>query len=95
MNVSSTVTVGTEAVKVTNDSIFGRLGMKSAYFKPASGTVYLGGPDVTTSTGFPIASTDAPFLFNSPDHWYLIAGSEIVTTVLQVGSVYIAPEEEE
>jgi hypothetical protein len=29
---------------------------------PASGTVYIGGPDVTTSTGRPLAAGDDPFV---------------------------------
>lgn len=55
--------------------------------RPASGTVYLGGPGVTSSNGFPVASTDAPVTVTLiSEQLWCVSGSSIVVNVLESGA---------
>lgn len=55
--------------------------------KPASGTIYLGGPDVNSSThGYPVASTDAAVTIALVgEKLWAVAGSTISVSILASG----------
>lgn len=53
---------------------------------PASGTIYVGGPDVTTANGWPVTPT-TPYadVLEAGERLYGVAGSTIATNVIQGG----------
>lgn len=83
---SSHVTVGTTAVDLTGTDTDLRLGQSIAVTNKGSGVVYLGGPGVTTGTGFevPVDGCLAVDL-SQGEKLFAVAGADQLVQILWVG----------
>lgn len=86
---SRAVTVTTTATRLdtTDDTADHIVGQSLVFYNNGSVTVYLGGSDVTTSNGFPIAAgSSSPGLNDTAEAWYgITASSSADVRVLEGG----------
>lgn len=90
MSVKSTaVTVGTSPTRIDSTTFDRRSeGVSVSFFNGGSGTVYVGGPDVTTSNGAPVAedSWSPGFDLRPNDALYAVVATGTATVrVIEVG----------
>lgn len=77
---SSQISVGTTATKLVDDDQF----PEEVHIHIASGTLYLGGADVTTSNGFKLDANTECVLSNHENGIYAVAPSGTTTVYVLV-----------